>query len=170
MPQFTLLPCTPSDVPDMAIVYNAAFVSDGISVVAMPSTIPLAVKNVWLYERLRLAFEKPGIVHWKLVDEETGRIAAWCRWEIPGDSNTEKGEKKEERKVLGMTDGAPELPEGANVAFWNRMFASIDGMRTKYARPDMHGEFYVTPRTAPTHSLSTTIKSKPPKYLTHSTR
>lgn len=148
--QFPLSPCIVADVPDMAAVYNAAFVSDGITVIAMPQTIPLAVKNVWLYERLRVAFEKPGVRHWKCVDEETGKIVAWMRWEIPSSStvNTDvetkgktkgaEGEGEGKKKVMKMSENQPILPEGANIPFWTSMFKSIDGMREKWAKPDMH--------------------------------
>lgn len=142
--RFPLSPCTVDDVPAMAAVYNAAFVSDGISVVAMPQTIPLTVKNVWLYERLRVAFEKPGIRHWKCLDDDTGKIVAWMRWEIPTSSTAnvdvetqEKGEG-EGKKAMKMGENQPILPEGANIPFWTLMFKSIDGMREKWAKPDMH--------------------------------
>lgn len=79
-PQFTLARCAPADVPEMVDVYLAAFRATDLSY-WWPESVD--AMREWTKARFGLRFADPKVQQFKVVDDETGRLVAFARWNIP---------------------------------------------------------------------------------------
>lgn len=88
--------------------------------------------------------------HFKLIDNETGKIVAYSRWQFPHKlTEEEKSERKREEEELDRAhrEGRKlKYPKGANVELADEFFGALDGMQEKYIDAEnMYGEFASNP-------------------------
>ena len=69
----------------------------------------------------------------KLVDEETGKIVAWSRWQFPFVLSADEKKRREEReKEKEIEDGSGTWPEGAIVENCERFFGATKAAQDKF--------------------------------------
>jgi len=117
----------------MVNVYERAFQNDYLSSFTFPkNAIPTSVKRRWLHNRFLTSLSKPEIRNFKVVDTETGNIAAWSRWGFPHALNEEEKAEKDRKKEREKLEGKKsEWPEGANLELCDLKFGALDRMRNQ---------------------------------------
>jgi len=135
-PKYTILPCTPADITSMVTIYETAFSSAPIYTYMWPSThVTPTSKSTWLSARfLSQMAHIPEMKFFKLVDEETGKIVAWSRWQFPAVLSADEKKRREERekKEQEKEDGSGTWPEGAIVENCERFFGAIKAAQDKF--------------------------------------
>ncbi|KAI8629546.1 hypothetical protein F5Y19DRAFT_475532 [Xylariaceae sp. FL1651] len=153
-PGFTMSRCTPADVPD-----TEAFVGTECTYWWGPNP----AMRAWNEERIRRRFVDPNTQQFKVVDDASGEIVAWSKWDPPprmtglregfvvyneagepidaneqGGSEVHEGEGKDEGETSGASAKKYALgpPEGSNAVLFREFFDSIVGMEKKYNTKD----------------------------------
>lgn len=110
----TILPATPTDLPDIVAIYDAAFKNDRIIGNLMPD-VPPAIKEAYDLEWYRREFtmaELTGCKFSKAVEDEQGQMVGYAKWQYPHTLTREQSEDK--RRLDDAKEEVLPLPEGTN--------------------------------------------------------
>ncbi|KFY59451.1 hypothetical protein V497_04261 [Pseudogymnoascus sp. VKM F-4516 (FW-969)] len=132
---FHIEECTPADVQSIVHIYLSAFTREPNHIACFPnSTCSWDSQASWLTTRFgrRLNHPGPGERHFKVIEDATGRMASFARWEFPHSPEEEKSEMRDEAGDLD----ADALPKGANVEACKEMFAGLETMQKKWVEED----------------------------------
>ncbi|KAI0193455.1 hypothetical protein F4808DRAFT_442212 [Astrocystis sublimbata] len=166
---FTMSRCTPGDVQGMAEVYMDAFGNTTSGPTSDKSPYgdggeytywwgPPSSMTTWNAERIRRRFADIGTQQFKVVEDATGQIVAWAKWDLPLGAARDTDKKKmadmmegfstyeDEVENGGKRDGgkgsadeqtsaksyAQGPPEGANVVSFHDFFDGLVGAEKKY--------------------------------------
>lgn len=108
---------------------------------------PRNVDNMrkWQADRIRGWLANPRTREFKVVEEATGRMVAFAKWDLPKslkglDAGYVKESPKEEGKGEGGAEGeaqkGPGAPEGCNLEMYKELFDSMNIMREKWQVDD----------------------------------
>ncbi|KAI0140077.1 acyl-CoA N-acyltransferase [Hypoxylon sp. NC0597] len=147
-PGFTMSRCTPEDVPGMTAVYMRAF-QPGSAFTHWWSPSIDAMRK-WNSNRIRARFADPSTQQFKVVDDSTGTLVAFAKWDPPptlqglrhgfvvydergrevvsrkeGKWEEEEEEKKEKKQIL-------KAPEGADEAAYQDFYKGLRAMAEKW--------------------------------------
>ncbi|KAI1258595.1 acyl-CoA N-acyltransferase [Xylariaceae sp. FL1019] len=78
-PGFSMSRCRPDDAPGMTDVYMSAFKDTEHTY----WWAPLPAMRQWNEERIRRRFADPSAQQFKVTDDQTGRVVAWAKWDLP---------------------------------------------------------------------------------------
>ncbi|KAI1316972.1 acyl-CoA N-acyltransferase [Xylariaceae sp. FL0255] len=78
-PGFSMSRCSPADLDGMTDVYMQAFKDSGYTW----WWGPLDTMYAWTKERIRRRFADAKTQQFKIVDDNTGRVVAWSKWDPP---------------------------------------------------------------------------------------
>lgn len=126
-PQFTLSRCTPDDIPQLTEVYINAFSATNFDY-WWP---PVDIMRQWTLQRFALKIQNPTNQHFKVVDNETGQVVAFSRWDIPAgmkgldEGFIQYGSEEESKKVLP-------IPVGCDMDMYKEFFNGLKGMSKKW--------------------------------------
>ncbi|KAL8951066.1 MAG: hypothetical protein Q9222_002938 [Ikaeria aurantiellina] len=129
---FQVLPAEPSDIPEIAVIQHEAFKDDPIIGRLWPD-VDRQVKHEYDIKFLQRHFaqkELMGSVFHKVVDTESGKIAAFSKWKY-GYTLTPKQQAEKEK-----LDTKRFHPPGSNEKLYNDFFAQLDARRKKYVSDD----------------------------------
>lgn len=74
----------------------------------------------------------PEMKFFKLIDQETGEIVAWSRWQFPVVLSADEKKRREKREKEKEKLGNGRWPEGAIVENCERFFGSIKEAQEKF--------------------------------------
>lgn len=147
--QFTMARCTPADVPQLWEVYRDACQGTRFCYF-WPSS--LAAMGRWSDLRFRQRFQDPTDQQFKVVDAETGRVAAFTRWMVPAalDEVLREGFRTFSEVESGLPEGGnvPEMAEGAPAHAWRSFFEPVKASGVKWDSTHKLSQF------RPTHDAS----------------
>ncbi|KAI9644724.1 hypothetical protein NHQ30_006750 [Ciborinia camelliae] len=171
-PNFSLHPCTPSDLPQMVSVYTSAFETDAFRLSRFPSSqVPRSVFDPWLTGVFRKYLGAPHTQCVKIVENSTGNMAGWTHWAEPHTLSAEEKEAKrvederEERERREKGEG--KFPAGSTLHICEAKHAGWDRFREKWYRSeDMYCRLLLTSITAlaDTHSKSCYLEASAAGY------
>jgi GNAT superfamily N-acetyltransferase len=107
---FLVSEARPEDVPELTSVYFASFI-DSFSMSMFPRTPEV---RTWWEGDLGQAFTDPHARMIKVVDDESGEIAAFAKWVLPATDS----EHKEDEPL-------PEWPEGSDKELCQNFFSGL---------------------------------------------
>ncbi|KAL8837230.1 MAG: hypothetical protein Q9170_002603 [Blastenia crenularia] len=125
---FQVLPASASDIPEIAVIHHDAFKDDPIIGYLMRN-VKLEVKQAYdkqYFEKSFTRMDLTGSVCHKVVDTETGKIAAFAKWKYPYTLTPEQEAEKEK------LDLSRSYPEGTNVELYESFFHQLDAKRKQY--------------------------------------
>ncbi|EIN03976.1 acyl-CoA N-acyltransferase [Punctularia strigosozonata HHB-11173 SS5] len=111
---FILSPAEPADVPELTSIYLASFV-DPFSLTLFPRTPGV---RAWWEQDLAQGFADPNVRMLKVVDDASGRIAAFAKWVLPPPQGEEENEEEK-------GEALPEWPEDADGQLCQSFFAGL---------------------------------------------
>lgn len=113
-PDFTMSPATAADSEQIAEIYCATFQTDPGNTYWW-STDTTAMFE-WMLRRIRRKMEDKSVRHFKVVDEMTGDMVAFARWDVPRGSDAfgqrvggEEVNGRTELNVSGLVEGEAQL-------------------------------------------------------------
>ncbi|KAI0882777.1 uncharacterized protein GGS22DRAFT_168707 [Annulohypoxylon maeteangense] len=106
--------------------------------------------HAWNTDRIRARFADPGIQQFKVVDEATGKIVAFAKWDVPA---AVKGLAEgfevfdEEGRVVQRKEGEEEevkkfvleVPEGVDKELFDELFIGLKKYGIICTEPSYHG-------------------------------
>ncbi|KAI1136968.1 acyl-CoA N-acyltransferase [Hypoxylon sp. FL0543] len=165
-PGFTMSRCAPADVPGMTAVCEYQFYYD---MRAFPPGSPFTfwwapsvdTMREWHANRIRVRFADPSTHQFKVVDDATGAVVAFAKWDPPaglrgvrrgfvlydeegrevvvGADGGKEGEGEGEGEGVGGAEGSGrtakkiiEAPEGADKAVYEDFFGRLKSMAEKW--------------------------------------
>ncbi|ESZ92211.1 hypothetical protein SBOR_7398 [Sclerotinia borealis F-4128] len=143
---FSIQPCTHSDLPGMLSVYKSAFQTDPFRLARWPeSQVPHSVFDTWLTNIFTKYLTTPHTQCWKVVEASTGHIAGWTHWAEPhtmSDEETAQGKREDEQEEReGKERGEPEgrFPVGSVMHVCEAKVEGWDDLRERwYRKEDMY--------------------------------
>jgi hypothetical protein len=129
---FSVLPAEHSDLRTLAEIFHEAFATDPEFSIMYGRCKRSDVIDFDLqsYER---EFVTPGRRYFKVVDNETGRVAGMAKWHYPYTLTPEQ-----EKEGVGRDRMPESWPEGACVGLCNEFMGKIVEYRKKYLDNEKH--------------------------------
>ena len=93
---FELLPVERQDIPELAHIEMAACLSDNAFRVCLPTQTDFTER---LIKTLEDQVDDPAWQHIKVVEKETGELAAWASWNTPSVAQIQERDEKSAAKV-----------------------------------------------------------------------
>ncbi|KAI1410832.1 acyl-CoA N-acyltransferase [Hypoxylon sp. FL1857] len=142
-PGFTMSRCAPEDVPGMTDVYMRAFTPGSPFTYWWSPSVDVMRK--WHADRIRVRFADPSIHQFKVVDDSTGAIVAFTKWDPPAalkgikrgfviyDEQGKEVEPKENGEgAVKKAKTMLRAPEGADEAAYEEFFKRLGAMAEKW--------------------------------------
>ncbi len=115
----------------MIDLYLAAFAQDPLGLVTFPrDVIGEAELRRWMTSFLTSHFAKPEVHIYKIIETNTGNLAAWMRCVFPHVLSEEEKEEREQERAKREREGM--WPKGANLEAVGAKFGVLRQLKERY--------------------------------------